>query len=392
MSLRLRACIVGVAAIGATIAGCSSLGYYAQAARGQFQLLSHREPIEEVIEKPDTSEALKKTLGLVLEIREYASSQLALPDNASYRSYVDIKRPYVVWNLFAAPEFSIEPKRWCFPFVGCLSYKGYFDEAKARAAGSRLAADGYDVYVGGIAAYSTLGHFDDPFLSSMLRLDEAVTAGIVFHELAHQRVYIRDDTELNEAFASLVEEEGVQRWLGERRGPEALAAWRVRREREQAFATIVDESRTRLGALYASALPEEEMRSRKATELDALRARYAELKASWGGYAGYDAWFDSGLNNARIASVATYQRLVPALRVMLADAGDDLPRFYADVEALGKLSAEERGQRLEALLVRAASASLRLIRRATGDPVPSTGGRAARAAWLHRPGCAAPRA
>ena len=392
MSLRLRACIVGVAAIGATIAGCSSLGYYAQAARGQFQLLSHREPIEEVIEKPDTSEALKKTLGLVLEIREYASSQLALPDNASYRSYVDIKRPYVVWNLFAAPEFSIEPKRWCFPWVGCLSYKGYFDEAKARAAGSKLAADGYDVYVGGIAAYSTLGHFDDPFLSSMLRLDEAVTAGIVFHELAHQRVYIRDDTELNEAFASLVEEEGVQRWLGERRGPEALAAWRVRREREQAFATIVDESRTRLGALYASALPEEEMRSRKATELDALRARYAELKASWGGYAGYDAWFDSGLNNARIASVATYQRLVPALRVMLAEAGDDLPRFYADVEALGRLSAEERGQRLEALLVRAASASLRLIRRATGDPVPSTGGRAARAAWLHRPGCAAPRA
>ena len=392
MSLRLRACIVGVAAIGATIAGCSSLGYYAQAARGQLQLLSHREPIEEVIEKPDTSEALKKTLRLVLEMREYASSQLALPDNASYRSYVDIKRPYVVWNLFAAPEFSIEPKHWCFPFVGCLSYKGYFDEAKARAAGSRLAADGYDVYVGGIAAYSTLGHFDDPFLSSMLRLDEAVTAGIVFHELAHQRVYIRDDTELNEAFASLVEEEGVQRWLGERRGPEALAAWRVRREREQAFATIVDESRTRLGALYASALPEEEMRSRKATELDALRARYAELKVSWGGYAGYDAWFDSGLNNARIASVATYQRLVPALRVMLADAGDDLPRFYADVEALGKLSAEERGQRLEALLVRAASASLRLIRRATGDPVPSTGGRAARAAWLHRPGCAAPRA
>jgi len=392
MSLRLRACIVGVAAIGATIAGCSSLGYYAQAARGQFQLLSHREPIEEVIEKPDTSEALKKTLGLVLEIREYASSQLALPDNASYRSYVDIKRPYVVWNLFAAPEFSIEPKHWCFPFVGCLSYKGYFDEAKARAAGSRLVADGYDVYVGGIAAYSTLGHFDDPFLSSMLRLDEAVTAGIVFHELAHQRVYIRDDTELNEAFASLVEEEGVQRWLGERRGPEALAAWRVRREREQAFATIVDESRTRLGALYASALPEEEMRSRKATELDALRARYAELKVSWGGYAGYDAWFDSGLNNARIASVATYQRLVPALRVMLADAGDDLPRFYADVEALGKLSAEERGQRLEALLVRAASASLRLSRRATGDPAPSTGGRAARAAWLHRPGCAAPRA
>jgi predicted aminopeptidase len=181
-------------------------------------------------------------------------------------------------------EFSIEPKHWCFPFVGCLSYKGYFDEAKARAAGSRLAADGYDVYVGGIAAYSTLGHFDDPFLSSMLRLDEAVTAGIVFHELAHQRVYIRDDTELNEAFASLVEEEGVQRWLGERRGPEALAAWRVRREREQSLRD--DRRRVAHAARRALCV-------RAARRGDALaqshRARlrcarrYAELKASWAG-------------------------------------------------------------------------------------------------------------
>jgi predicted aminopeptidase len=349
----LRACVAGVVAVGASIAGCSSLGYYAQAARGQLQLLADREPIEDVIAQPGTSESLKKTLQLVLEIRDYASAQLALPDNASYRSYVDIERPYVVWNLFAAPEFSIEPKLWCFPFVGCLSYKGYFDEAKARAAGSKLAGDGYDVYVGGIAAYSTLGHFDDPFLSSMLRLDEAVTAGIVFHELAHQRIYVRNDTELNEAFASLVEEEGVRRWLGERRSHEALAAWNTRRERERAFATIVDETRTRLGALYASSPPEDEMRTRKAAELDALRARYEELKASWGGYAGYDAWFDSGLNNARIASVATYQRLVPALRVMLTDAGDHLPRFYADVETLGRLSAEERGSRLAALLARA---------------------------------------
>jgi predicted aminopeptidase len=353
MSVRLRACVAGVVAVAASIAGCSSLGYYTQAARGQLQLLANREPIEDVIAQPGTSESLKKTLQLVLQIRDYASAQLALPDNGSYRSYVDIERPYVVWNLFAAPEFSIEPKRWCFPFVGCLSYKGYFDEAKARAAGSKLEGDGYDVFVGGIAAYSTLGHFDDPFLSSMLRLDEAVTAGIVFHELAHQRIYVRNDTELNEAFASLVEDEGVRRWLGEHRGPEALAAWTVRRERERAFAAIVGDTRTRLGALYASSLPEEEMRTRKAAELDALRARYAELKAAWGGYAGYDPWFDAGINNARIASVATYQRLVPALRVMLADAGDDLPRFYAGVEALGELSAGERDSRLAALLARA---------------------------------------
>jgi predicted aminopeptidase len=342
-----------VIAIGTAIAGCSSLGYYAQAAHGQIQLLRHREPITEVLEDPSTKESLKATLRLVLEIRDYASAELALPDNASYRSYVDIKRPYVVWNLFAAPEFSIDPKRWCFPWVGCLSYKGYFDEAKARAAGDMIAADDYDVYIGGIAAYSTLGHFDDPFLSSMLRLDDNVTASIVFHELAHQRVYVRDATELNEAFATLVEEEGVQRWLTARRGPEALASWQTRREREQQFSEIVDATRNRLGELYASGLPPEEMRARKAAELDLLRLHYAELKATWGGYAGYDAWFDSGLNNARISSVATYQRLVPALRVLLADAGGDLPAFYASVEALGKLTPAERDARLEALLARA---------------------------------------
>jgi predicted aminopeptidase len=249
----------------------------------------------------------------VLEIREYASSQLALPDNASYRSYVDIKRPYVVWNLFAAPEFSIEPKRWCFPFVGCLSYKGYFDEAKARAAGSRLAADGYDVYVGGIAAYSTLGHFDDPFLSSMLRLDEAVTAGIVFHELAHQRVYIRDDTELNEAFASLVEEEGVQRWLGA--APRPQGAGRLARA-PRARASLRDDRR-RVAHAARRALC-----VRAARRGDALaqshRARCAAralcgAQASWAGIAGYDAWFDSGLNNARIASVAYLSASRPRL-------------------------------------------------------------------------------
>jgi predicted aminopeptidase len=372
MSARLRAWVVGVIAIGATIAGCSSLGYYAQAARGQMQLLAHREPITEVIEQPDTKESLKATLRLVLEIRDYASAELALPDNKSYRTYVDIKRPYVVWNLFAAPEFSIDPKRWCFPWVGCLSYKGYFNEAKARAAGEELSGQRYDVYVGGIAAYSTLGHFDDPFLSSMLRLAENVTAGIVFHELAHQRVYIRDDTELNEAFASLVEEEGVERWLTTRRGPAALASWHQRREREQAFAGIVDATRKDLGQLYASGLPAEQMRVRKAEELDALRARYAELKASWGGYAGYDAWFDSGLNNARISSVATYQRLVPALRVLLADTGGDLPAFYARVEAFGELTAAERNKQLDALLARAGSESPS----APGSALPgSTSGR-----------------
>jgi predicted aminopeptidase len=345
-----------IAAVLVVGAGCSSLGYYAQAARGQIALLRQREPIAEVIARPGTKPALRDTLRLVLEIRDYASRDLALPDNASYRSYVDIERPYVVWNVFAAPEFSVDPIRWCFPWVGCLSYKGYFDEAKARTQAARLASAGDDVYVGGIAAYSTLGHFNDPFLSSMLRLDVDVSAGIVFHELAHQRFYVRDDTELNEAFATLVEEEGVQRWLTARSDTAGLATWRERRERERSFAQIVDATRTQLATLYASGLPMDEMRARKAEALDALRSRYAELKLAWGGYAGYDAWFDAGLNNARISSVATYQRLVPALRVLLADANGVLPDFYARADALGTLDPETRAARLEALLARAEAA------------------------------------
>lgn len=350
---RLRILIGVLLAIGVVIGGCSSLGYYAQAARGQVQVLTHRKPITQVIEDPSTKEPVRDSLRVVLEARDFASAELALPDNASYRSYVDLQRPYVVWNLFAAPEFSVDPVRWCFPWVGCLSYKGYFAEKKARAAAEQLSAQGDDVYVGGIAAYSTLGHFSDPFLSSMLRLDKAVTAGIIFHELAHQRVYVRDDTELNEAFASLVEEEGVRRWLTTRGDDAALASWETRRQREEEFARIVEETRARLSTLYATALPADEMRTRKAQELDALRARYAELKASWGGYDGYDAWFDAGLNNARIASVATYQRLVPALAVLLADSGEDLARFYAAVDALGELDPTERTRRLGELLARA---------------------------------------
>jgi predicted aminopeptidase len=343
--------IVAAAAIG----GCASLSYYAQAARGQMKLLANREPIARVIEAPDTPEDLRGSLKLVLEIRDFAVSELGLPDNDSYRTYVDIRRPYVVWNVFAAPEFSVEPKRWCFPFVGCLSYKGYFAEEAARRTAAGLAEQEYDVYVGGIAAYSTLGHFDDPFLSSMLRLDAAATASIVFHEIAHQRVYVRNDTALNEAFASLVEEEGVRRWLGARGGEATLAEWERQRERQHAFAALVGATRTALAALYESGLPEQEMRARKADELARMHERYAALRATWGGYTGYDAWFASPVNNARIASVATYRRLVPALRTLLTDSGGNLPAFYAAVDALGALRPPERAQRLEALLARAES-------------------------------------
>ena len=237
-----------------------------------------------------------------------------------------------MWNLFAAPEFSVEPKRWCFPFVGCLSYKGYFDEAKARAAGADLARDGYDVYVGGVAAYSTLGHFDDPFLSSMLRLDEAVTAGIVFHELAHQRVYVRDDTELNEAFASLVEEEGVRRWYARKELPGAIEKFNAARKRRRDVAALMVDARNRLADITARTPDAAAARAQKSAEL----ARLAEALTAGGQPA------PGELNNARLIAVATYERCVPALRAELERLANDLPAFYSEMKRLENDSSARR--------------------------------------------------
>jgi len=312
-----------------SLSGC----YVLQAARGQLAISGKREPIDKLIANPQTPAPLQVRLRLIAEAREFASRELGLPNNQSYRSYVDLKRDYAVWNVFATERFSVEPRRWCFPIAGCVVYRGYFNEASAQRYARRARVNG-DATVGGVAAYSTLGHFDDPVLSSMLRWNDAQLAATLFHELAHQVLYVPNESAFNEAFASVVEEAGAERWLQARNEANALASWRAARGRSVAFTDLLLAARERLRALYADASPGVELHYRKQLEFGRLKFDYWQLKASWNGYAGYDAWFNRALNNADLVSAATYQSCVPGLQKILASVNDELPRFYAAAKAL----------------------------------------------------------
>ena len=358
--MRLRTIIV-VALLLAALAGCTPLGYFLQSARGQLDLLSRREPIDELITNPDTEPELRARLQAVAEMREFASAELKLPDNRSYRSYADLGRPYVVWNVFAAPPLSVDPRTWCFPVVGCIAYRGYFAEQRARDYAGRLERRGDDVYVAGITAYSTLGHFADPVLNTMLRGDDLYLAGILFHELAHQVLYIRGDTGFNEAFASLVEEEGVRRWLSARDDAGAWTRWQARQQFRGVFGEMVADTREQLSQLYASAGSDSEKLGRKQEIIAGLRTLHERWRERLGADTGYEAWFAGPLNNAQLSSVATYRRLVPAFRVMLDEAQGDLDVFYARAAEIGDLPAVERVETMEALLAAAAPSELSAI-------------------------------
>lgn len=309
--------------------------YYLQAARGQVEILSKREPVSELIDAPGTPEPLRERLRLAREIRAFASDELLLPNNRSYTDYVDLGRPYVVWSVVAAPEFAVQPVRWCFPIAGCVSYRGYFRKAAADGFAERQRRRGYDVRIGGVAAYSTLGWFADPLLSTMVRDDEVELAALLFHELAHQVVYVRGDTQFNEAFATVVEEEGVRQWLAHRAEPERIAQYHARRARQADFARLIAETRDALKDLYARELSADEMRAEKAHAFVALRTRYHAVRdGAWNGYEGYDRWFDRELNNADLAAVATYNDRIPELRTLLESLGGDLAAFYEAAPAL----------------------------------------------------------
>jgi len=353
--VRLRGWLV-LAAGGAAIAaaGCSTLSYYGQAIEGQLEVMHRAEPIRARIADPATSPTLRAKLERVLAIREFATRELALPDNGSYRSYADLGRPFVVWNVVAAPEFSVEPRQSCFPVAGCVAYRGYYAQGAAEAFAGALRKEGYDVFVYGVAAYSTLGWFDDPVLNTFIGYPDADLARLVFHELAHQVVYVKGDTTFNESFAVAVEEEGVRRWLAQHSSPAERAAYAAARARRAEFVALVLRYRERAAELYREPLSDEAKRAAKAKLFAGLGADYGELKArQWGGFAGYDRFF-AGLNNAHLASVATYEALVPAFRALLAREGGDLPKFYAAVKALAALPQAERDRELAELAAVAA--------------------------------------
>ncbi|MDE1167495.1 MAG: aminopeptidase [Pseudomonas sp.] len=320
--------------------GCASLNYYGQLAKGQVSLLRAREPIAQVIADPTRDPRLREHLQRAQAARVFASAHLHLPDNQSYRLYADIKRPYVLWNVFATPEFSLEPQTHCFPIAGCVAYRGYYDQNAARGAAGLQKQAGMDVYVSGVETYSTLGWFDDPIISSMMSWGDERLATLIFHELAHQRFYVKDDTEFNESYATFVEQEGTRQWrlaqglspTGEDQG----------QQRDQ-FIELVLETRDRLKALYGQPLAPTVMREKKAAEFERLRAQYKQLQASqWQGDKRYDAWVYAPMNNAKLLPFGLYDRWVPAFAALFKQVDGDWPTFFQAVEKWGRLPPDER--------------------------------------------------
>jgi predicted aminopeptidase len=325
--------------------GCG-VGYVAQAASGQMGLLAAREPIDRVIADKKTTPELRQRLVKVREARAFAIRELGLPDNKSYRSYADLEREYVVWAVVATGEFSVEPREWCFPIVGCVAYRGYFKERRAERYADRLRVEGHDVVVNGVPAYSTLGNFNDPILSTMMTYGDDELASIMFHELSHQLIYIRDDTAFNEAFAVAVEEEGLARWLRAQGREGDLERHRARRLRQGAVVDIIAQYREELAALYRTRLAPEAMRERKAQVFARLRTDVEALDAKNGVRSRLAAELAKGPNNARLASLATYHDCVAGFEALLAGEQHDLPRFYAAVRELAELPREARRERL----------------------------------------------
>ncbi|MBI3773939.1 MAG: aminopeptidase [Gammaproteobacteria bacterium] len=322
--------------------GCSNLGYYTQSIRGQFDLLWKREAISDLIQHPGTPANLKDKLTRVLQLREFASQTLLLPENGSYRSYADLHREHVVWTVYATPEFSLELRTWCFPFAGCVSYRGHFSPEAAEEFAAPLRAQGDDVYVGGVDAYSTLGWFDDPVLNTFIHRSEPALAGLIFHELAHQRLYVKNDTTFNESFARTVELEGVRLWLQSHGTPAQLDDYTRNETRRDEFVAVINRARDQLRTLYAADLAAELKRTQKQLLFEQIKTGYAQLKQRWGGYAGYDAWFATQLNNAKLASVTTYADDVPAFQALLKQKHYDFAAFYAAAKTLGDLAENER--------------------------------------------------
>ena len=357
-----------LAGLGLVATGCAELAYYRQAAAGHWELLRASRPVAEVMADPATSTQLRQRLETAQALRAFASAELALPDNGSYRDYSDLRWPWVVKNVFAAPELALEPRRWCFLVVGCLSYRGFFDPEAARRLADELRASGDDVHVADITAYSTLGWFDDPLLNTFIGWPTGRLAELMFHELAHQRLYIADDTAFNEAYATAVGRLGAERWLDRQGTAREREEYAADYRRRQEFLQLVAATRQQLAAVYASSGDDAGKRAEKQRILADLRVRYQGLKRSWGGHAGYDRWFEQDLNNAKLAGNSTYHRLVPAFLALYEQEGRNFTAFHRAAETIGQLPPPEREARLQALLMARDPSML-----AHGPLIPSAG-------------------
>ena len=339
-----------------TMSGCSTLGYYVQAARGHLTLMSASRPIEEWLDDPSAPDELKRRLRLARQIREFASHELAEPDNRSYTRYADLQRTAVVWNVFATPELSTRLKTWCYPFFGCASYRGYFDRKAAERLGADLTAQAYDVSVSPVQAYSTLGWFSDPLLNTFINLPEPELARLIFHELAHQVVYVRDDTVFNESFATTVEREGVRRWILAQGSDQLRTEWEGIEQSRSQFLQLVTGTRDELDQIYTSSLPDPDKRARKQAVFAQLQQRYHALRdGPWGGFKGYDRFFAQPLNNAYLAAIGAYFDRVPAFEALMRRTGPDMSAFFREVRRIAALRKTDRDRTLDELSGRVSS-------------------------------------
>lgn len=325
----------------ALLPACSTLGYYGQAVSGHLDLMAKQRPVTEVIEDEASSKALKQKLALAQRARQFATETLHLPDNDSYKQYADLERPYVVWNVVATPAYSIKPKEWCYFIVGCLSYRGVFDKQEAEELAEQLKVEGLDVSVFGTAAYSTLGYFDDPLLNTMLRHGDASLIGVIFHELAHQTVYVENDTAFNEAFATAVEQEGLRRWFNQSGTPGEYETYLQKKSYRHEFYGLVTDTRKELESAFVSAETNKEKQVLKDQVYLGFKQEYKEWRAT-SQYSGFDNWMQRDLNNSHLALIATYQELVPTFINMLASVDGDMQKFYQMVKTIGEKDKQAR--------------------------------------------------
>ena len=330
-----------------SVSGCSSIEYYWQAVNGNFEILDRQKPIGEILTEPDLDTELRVLLMQMQQARKFASDELSLPENDSYHEYADIGRDYVIWNVIATKEFSVAPQAWCFPFAGCINYRGYFSKSDAEDFADQLRLEGKDVYVAGARAYSTLGWFDDPLLNTMLYGDESMRVDVLFHELAHQILYIKNDTGFNEAFATAVAQEGVRRWFLHNSNTSAYEQYLEAQQHRAEFNHLLKKTRSDLKELYNQSDDPTSMREEKQRIFLKLKTDYAVLKHNWNNDSRFDAWMAQPLNNAHLALVATYHELVPSFLIYLQNNDGDLQLFYNQMEQLSRLPITERLEKLK---------------------------------------------
>ena len=315
--------------------GCSTISYYSQAIGGHLSLLGDSRPVAEVLADEETPGELRRRLELARRVLDFAHGEMALPDNGGYRDYVDVERRFVVWNVTAAPRYSVDARTWCYPITGCVGYRGYFDEQDARRYAEKLEARDWDVAIAGVAAYSTLGWFDDPLLSTMLYSKESRLVEVIHHELAHQQFFAAGRTCLNESFASAVALEGVRRWYAGKGDRQAFEGYLRDRDLRRAFNRLLLDARRRLADLYGGTEDAEALAAGKREEFARLRREYEEFALAEGDRR-YDNWMARDLNNAHLAQIAAYYQLEPLISDMIAEQGGDMAQFYRHMEQFEK--------------------------------------------------------